>query len=224
MPELLRRLLSNRRLHWTVLWGAFLAGLLVFWAWQQGVDLAQLKAWWKQLEGWLSGHPGWLFAALVFLPGLPLPSSALLVLAGAVWSDRPLVACGICLLSTLLNQSWTYWVAAKPGRGLIERLIRDGVIRIPELPKGDELRLILILRLTPGMPLFVQNYVLGFLRVSYLLYAGLSILCTGVFASALVLSGAGIAEGKLIPVLTGVGVFVVGTVVIAGVRKRLKRG
>ena len=193
-------------------------GLALGMAWWLGMDLAGLQGTWKHLERWLMQHPWVLFCALVVLPGLPVPTSALLFAAGVVWRDRPVVACLLCMLALMMNMLWTYWLAAGPGRRLVEKILASTRVRIPELPRGDHLRMILILRLTPGMPLFLQNYVLGFLRAPFRLYLPVSIACTGVMASGIVLSGAGFAEGRIMPLLVGIAL-----IVLAGVLTHMLR-
>ncbi|MEO5917106.1 MAG: VTT domain-containing protein [Luteolibacter sp.] len=181
-------------------------------AWKSGVDLAQLKSLWQRCNAYLARHPAALFWAIVFLPALPIPTSALLFTAGVVWRERPVMACLLCLLAMALNLSWTYWVAARPGRGWVEKFLATGSFRIPDLPRGDHLKLILIMRLTPGFPFFVQNYVLGFMRPPFFLYLPVSLLCSGVIGTGIVLSGVGLADGKLMPALTGISLIVVGAV------------
>jgi uncharacterized membrane protein YdjX (TVP38/TMEM64 family) len=222
-PEmaLLRKILRDRRFH--RLAGGLLvlglgAGLL---AWKMGLDAAAVKAAWQQAEGFLIDRPWLLFAVLVVLPGLPVPTSALLILAGTVWRDRPVTACAICLVALGLNMTWTYWLASRPGRGLVEKLLTACTLRVPELPQGNDLRLILILRLTPGLPLFFQNYVLGFFRVPFPLYLGVSMGCSGLITCGIVLSGAGVAKGNLSPMITGVGLIGLGVWVLRSIRKKL---
>ena len=220
LMALLKKILRDRRFH--RLAGGLLglgvgAGLL---AWKMGVDGAMLQAAWRQSEDFLMDRPWWLFAALVVLPGLPVPTSVLLFLAGTVWRDRPVAACVICLVAMALNMTWTYWVAARPGRGLVEKLLAATTLRIPVLPQGNHLRMILILRLTPGLPLFLQNYLLGFFRVPFRLYLLVSMGCSGLIASGVVLSGAGVAKGNLTPVLTGVALIVLGLVVVEWVKAK----
>lgn len=220
----LKKILSDRRLH--RLAGAMLvlgtgAALL---AWRMGVNGTMLKAGWKQTEEFLMHRPMLLFAALVTLPGLPIPTSALLFLAGTVWHDNPVAACAICLLAMALNMTWTYWLAARPGRGVVEKLLAMTSIRIPELPQGNDLRLILIMRLTPGLPFFLQNYTLGLFRVPFRLFLPVSIGCSGLITCGVVLSGAGVAKGNLTPVVTGVALIGLGLVVVQWVKaKILKR-
>jgi uncharacterized membrane protein YdjX (TVP38/TMEM64 family) len=220
---LLKTILRDRRFH-RLAGGVLVLGIgMVLAAWRMGMDLQVLKAWWKVAEGFLMERPWLLFAGLVVLPALPVPMSALLLLAGTVWRDRPVMACGICLVALALNMSWTYWAAAKPGRGLVEKLLVSGRFQIPEMPHGDHLRFILLLRLTPGFPMFLQNYLLGFFRVPFRLYLPVSLGCSGMIACGMVLSGAGVADGNLTPVISGVALIGVGYVAVRWVRAKMLR-
>jgi uncharacterized membrane protein YdjX (TVP38/TMEM64 family) len=223
--ELLRRMEPLKKLlaHRHVRIG--LAGLCVLavaggvLAWKTGLHLVDLKAGWDQVNDYLKEHSWALFLALVVLPGLPVPTSLLLLTAGVVWKEQPLMACLWCLVALALNLTWTYWLAAGPARRLVEKLLAATSIQIPELPRGDHLKLILVMRLTPGIPLFFQNYLLGFLRAPFCLYLPVSILCTGIIGSGVVLCGAGLADGKLKWAITGVSLIVVG-----GILTHLLRG
>ncbi len=192
-------------------------------AWKMGVDWAMLKDAWKATEAFLIDNPWALFLALVFLPGLPVPTSLLFLTAGVVWKERPVMACMICLMAVALNQTWTYWVAAVPARKLVEKLLAATSIQVPELLRGDHLKLILVLRLTPGIPLFFQNYLLGFLRAPFHLYLPISVLCSGVVGCGVVLSGAGLADGKVKWAITGVALIILGGVLAHAIRGWLVR-
>ena len=216
--ELLRKLLRLRQVRIALVCMTGLALLAAGIAWQMGVDLAALKGWWEQLNAYLVKHPSALFWALVFLPGLPIPTSALLFTAGVVWRDRPVMACLLSLLAITLNLTWTYWLAAGPARRLVEKILKASEIKIPDLPRGDHLKLILVMKLTPGFPFFVQNYLLGFLRAPFHLYLPISILCNGVIGTGVVLSGVGLADGKLMPALTGISLIAVGVILTQMVR------
>ena len=209
---MLRKLLANRRVRIVL---AGLCGLLLacgMLGWQAGVDLAGLKEAWKQLNDYLVKNPGALFWALVVLPGLPIPTSALLFTAGVVWRHQPVMAVFLSMLAISLNLSWTYWLAAGPARRLVERLLAATAIQIPDLPRGDHLKLILVMKLTPGIPFFFQNYLLGFLRAPFVLFLPISILCNGIIGTGVVLSGAGLADGNLKGALWGLSLIALGAV------------
>jgi uncharacterized membrane protein YdjX (TVP38/TMEM64 family) len=219
--EILKRVLTDRRFHRLAGIALVLGAGALLLAWKLGVDGAAVKAAWKLTENFLMLRPWLLFAGLVVLPALPVPTTALLLLAGTVWSDRPVMACAICLLAISLNMSWTYWVAAGPGRELVVKLLSLVGLGVPELPKGNDLRAILLMRLTPGFPFFAQNYLLGFFRVPFRLYLPVSMGCNGVISVGVVLSAAGVADGNLLPVLTGVALIVVGLVLVQWIKSKL---
>jgi uncharacterized membrane protein YdjX (TVP38/TMEM64 family) len=219
--ELVRKIVMDRRFYRLAWVGSvFGFGLLLF-AWRMGLDWEDLRGYWVLAEGFLRERPWFLFAALVVLPGFPVPMSALLVLAGTVWRDRPAAACGIALAAMLLNMSWTYWAAAGPARRLVEKVLVRGRSRIPKLPAENHLHALLILRLTPGIPFFLQNYALGFLHVPFRLYAIVSMASSGLVSCGILLSGAGLAGGGIVPILTGLGLIVVGVVVVRLVKGKM---
>ena len=208
----MRQFFSNRRIQWGLACLAVAMVLACWVAWSLGLDLASLKEAWQRCDTYLISHPGALFWAIVFLPGLPIPTSALLFTAGVVWRQHPVMASLLCLLAMTLNLTWTYWLAAGPGRRMVEKLLAATSFKIPELPRGDHLKLILILKLTPAIPFFVQNYLCGFLRAPFFLYLPISILCNGIIGTGVVLSGVGLAGGKLMPALTGISLIAAGAV------------
>lgn len=220
--ESIRTLLGNTRVRLALVGFALIAAIAAVVIWRSGATLADLEGPWKSTEAYLKENPWALFLALIFLPALPIPTSALLFTAGVVWRDRPVVACAVCLLAMALNLSWTYWLAAKPGRGMVEKLLAAGSFKIPDLPRGDHLKLILIVRLTPGVPFFVQNYVLGFMRPPFFLYLPISLLTSGVIGIGIVLGGVGLADGRLLPALTGVSLIIVAAVFTHLIRGWLK--
>jgi uncharacterized membrane protein YdjX (TVP38/TMEM64 family) len=225
---MLRKLLVDRRVRVAAVLLVLLAMAAAVAAWNAGVNLAQLKELWLVTEEFLKRNPAALFLALVILPGLPVPTSALLFTAGVVWRHQPVTACLLCLLALALNLSWTYWLAAGPARRLVEKLLVATAVKVPDLPRGDHLKLILVLKLTPGIPLFFQNYLLGFLRAPFHLYLPISLLCNGVVGTGVVLSGVGLADGKLMPALTGVSLIAAGVVLAQVLRgwlgkKKLRR-
>jgi uncharacterized membrane protein YdjX (TVP38/TMEM64 family) len=97
-------------------------------------------------------------------------------------------------------------------------------VQIPELTQENHLRTILILRLTPGLPFFVQNYALGFLRVPFRLYLPVSLACSGLIATGVVLSAAGVADGNMTVVFTGLPLIVIGWIVVQAIRRRINQG
>ncbi|MCX6875089.1 MAG: hypothetical protein NTW21_14955 [Verrucomicrobia bacterium] len=166
-------------------------------------------------------HPAVLFAALVILPGFGFPASALLVLAGAAWgSDWR--SCALALVAMFLNMSWTYLLAAGPARSLIARVLGTRWDRWRTMGHGDRLRLAVLLRVTPGVPLFVQNYLLGLLAVPFLPYLLISVPINGIFVVGIVLTGGAIFEGRVGVAITGIAILVAAVLGVRLLRARFK--
>lgn len=221
--QVLQQLLRDGRFRAMLLSLCGLAIVVGGLAWKMGVDFASFHRWWDLLKEFLVKNPWALFAAIVILPGFPVPLSALLFTAGAVWREQPVMACLLCLLAITLNLTWTYWLAAGPGRNLVEKMLIAAAVKIPDLPKGDHVKLILILKLTPGIPHFIQNYLLGFLRVPFLLYLPVAVACHGFIGTGMVLSGVGLGNGKIIPALTGISLVAIGILLTQLIRGWLAR-
>lgn len=192
-------------------------------AWLLGVDTRLVLNLWESIKTFLIKHPSVFFVAMVILPALPVPTSALQLTAGIIWRERPLMACSLCLVAMIMNLSLTYWIAAGPARRLVEKLLNSTSYRLPELIRGDHIKLILILKLTPGIPFFIQNYLSGFFRAPFRLFLVVSILSNGIFGVGVVLSGVGIGDGKLIPAITGLSCIALSTLLTYLIREWLTK-
>jgi uncharacterized membrane protein YdjX (TVP38/TMEM64 family) len=189
---------------------------------RSGWDVADVMGWMRDGKVFLGKHPVWLFAALVVLPGVPFPSSVLFLMAGAVWGGQPLMACGYGLAGLFLNQAWTYALAAGPAHDLVAKVLGRFGWKMPVLKTENVTDTLLVLRLVPGIPLFVQNYLLGLLRVPYGRYAWISLVCNGPAVVGFILAGAGIADGRWRVALLGIAILVLAVVVVRVVRRKRK--
>lgn len=151
---------------------------------------------WKSFETFLLANGFLLFAAIAVLPALILPVAPLLTLAG-IWGGEKgaWLACAYASLAVIVNLSWTYWLAAGPGRGLIERLLGRTKYKIPVPDKENEFVWTLILRLTPGVPFIFTNYALGLIRMPFWRYFIISAPVLSITAGGYVLTFAGIFGG-----------------------------
>lgn len=183
------------------------------------MSLLQLK---DPAIAWCSSNPIVLYAAIVILPGFGFPVSVLLVLAGVVWGATA-QTCLIALSAVMLNLFWTRWLAAGPGKKLITRLLGDRWSRLENMPRADLFRLTCILRVTPGLPLCVQNYVLGLLAVPLRPYLMISAPLIGLWVVGFVITGGAVFQGRAGTAITGVSVLVAGTILLRLIRSRLAK-
>lgn len=130
--------------------------------------------------------PG-LIAAQVVLPLLGVPVSPLWIAtgvqAGVGWGSV------LSAAALALNQTLGYWLARKWLRRPIEAWLRARGRSAPQIPAAEETLWILLLRVTPGLPLFVQNYLLGLAQVRFGRYLALSFPVQLAYAVAFVALG-----------------------------------
>ena len=198
---------------------AVLAAMAVAGAWKMGwVEWALAMK--EPVLGWCRSNPVALFAAIAILPGLGFPASPLLILAGAVWGSD-LRSCFIAIAATALNMAWTYAAAAGPARRLIARLLGTRWDRWRDMDRRNLLKLTLLLRITPGVPLVIQNYTLGLLAVPFVPYLLISVPINGLFVTGFVLTGGAIFEGSLGAAIAGVSILIAASIAVKMIRRRL---
>ncbi len=133
------------------------------------------------------------FTLMALLPLLGAPIALFLVLCGRFSWDVALTG---VVLAGLANLSLSYLIAHSLARPLLQRLIRRGHYRIPTVTPGNQFRVLLITRLTPGIPYAVQNYVLGVTRMPFWLYLWFSLLVLMAWALAFITLGQSFFQGQ----------------------------
>jgi len=197
-----------------------LAGaVFLFIAWRMGF-LEQLIGLKDIVLSWCRANPLILFVAIVFLPGFAFPVAPLLILAGAVWGSTPL-SCGIALTAVLLNISWSHLLAAGPARGLLCGLMGNRWERWQNTPATDHLRVTCLLRVTPGIPLFVQNYMIGLIGIPLRFSLAVAVPITGLYVCGFVLTGGAIFQGRIGLLIAGLSLIVAAAIALKTMHRRL---
>jgi uncharacterized membrane protein YdjX (TVP38/TMEM64 family) len=142
--------------------------------------------------------PWAFFSAMAVLPAVGIPTTAFLLTAGAAFGERMgmggVVAAAIAAI--LVDLALAYWLARWALRPWIERILLRLGYRLPEVETGDMTDLIVLLRMTPGIPFFVQNYLLGLADVPVGRYFRVSCLIVVPSTAAWVLFGDALQRGK----------------------------
>lgn len=139
-----------------------------------GLLFDQLQQMRQELMDGLGGtHPLLFFAAMTLLPLGPFPASVLFIMAGIRFGTLLGFLAGTAALA--LNMTLGYWLARRIARAHLERWLNRRGFSPPKFDRSDELRFLLLFRITPGMPLFLQNYVLGLAGVRFQLYLPVSL-------------------------------------------------
>lgn len=177
------------------------------------------------LLAWLQERPLWLLAAVAILPGFGAPTSPFVIACGAV--GIPQFGLWPTILATLLAISlcmiWNYWVARSLFRGFFARFLASKEHLLPEGRSGNFLLFAILLRITPGVPLVIQNYFLGFLKMPFRKYLLVSIPAQAIHTPFYVISGGALVEGNFLVLLGALLVIVFLSGVTYLVRHRLEK-
>lgn len=174
---------------------------------------------WVRNEG-----AGVFFVAMALLPFVGIPLSPFVLSAGALFAPSlgagVVILCGVAAMA--FNIAVSYWFAAYALRPSMERLILWMGYRVPKLPGGGKgVELTLLLRLVPGVPFFMQNYLLGVARVHFGLYMLISVLVPTVHLTIAVLAGDALMQGNHGKLMVAGALFAVVGVGLHLLRKRL---
>jgi uncharacterized membrane protein YdjX (TVP38/TMEM64 family) len=94
------------------------------------------------------------------------------------------------------NIAFTYFLARWALRPLLLRLVLRLGYQVPEVAAADATDLIVILRVTPGIPFCVQHYLLGLAKVPFGKYLFVSCLLSWPLGTAFMLFGDALLHGK----------------------------
>lgn len=205
---MLRRLVSDRRVRLAAIATAGVAAACVLTAYALGADPMALAH--RAKDAWLGAQSGlrayasthttaaplMLFAAVALLPAFMLPVSPLLALCGAVLGPaQGILIAGIAMMT---NATGTF-IIARRGRLWVEpRVLRAGYA-VPRLTAENAGLLIVPMRIIPGIPFVMQNYLLGLAGTPVRTFLFWILLIEIPCASPYVLVGAGAAgaDGRL---------------------------
>jgi uncharacterized membrane protein YdjX (TVP38/TMEM64 family) len=158
-----------------------------------------LRAWLEQgLDLVRSAGPVAFFSAMAVLPALGAPILAFSLTVGPAFGKQlgmPAVV-GFSLLALLINMALSYFLARRALRPLLEKLFVRLGYRLPQATDADATDLIVLLRVTPGLPFPVQNYLLGLAEVPFQKYLVVSCLIVWTLSAAIILAGDALLKGR----------------------------
>jgi uncharacterized membrane protein YdjX (TVP38/TMEM64 family) len=148
------------------------------------------------------------FLSMAFLPALGVPMLTFVLLVAPVFEKRlglPLVFL-FSLSALTFNLVFTYVLARWLLRPPLQRLVEKLGYKIPEVEGSDATDLLVILRVTPGVPFCVQNYMSGLAQVPLRTYLIISCLVAWAYNTAFIFFGDALLHGKgrVIVMLIGV--------------------
>lgn len=138
------------------------------------------------------------FTAMTLAPAVGAPLSFFSLTAGSVFSAQigmPLVLV-LAVAAITLNMILSYALASRALRPVLEWLVQKLGYNLPAVDASDATDLIVLLRVTPGVPFPVQNYLLGLARVPFGKYLLVSALVQVPINVAFILFGEALLHGK----------------------------
>ncbi len=146
----------------------------------------------------IAAGPGVFFTAMAVLPGLGMPNLAFALTAGPIFGEQlGFVAVTLYGLAAItFNLTVTYWLARRWLRPLFSKWFERLGYEVPKVESGDMTDLIVLLRVTPGVPLFVQNYLLGLADAPFGRYMLISCAAQWSLNAAFILFGSALSQGK----------------------------
>jgi len=165
------------------------------------------------------------FTGMALLPAVGVPASVFTLTAGPVFGPRlgmPLVVL-LSVAAMMVNIVMTYFLARRALRPVLEKLIQRLGYKLPDVPPEDMTDLTIIVRVTPGSPFPVQNYLLGLARVPFGTYVLVSFIVQAVYTPAFVLFGDALLQGKGKMVMIAASLLVVAVVATHWVRKHFAK-
>lgn len=134
--------------------------------------------------------------ALAPLAGVPMLAFSLpaVALYGPQFGTVGVVA--LSLTAVTVNFCVSYALARRGLRPLLQSLVARLGYKLPDVEAGDATDLVILLRVTPGVPFFVQNYLAGLAQVPFGRYFLVSALIAWPLNTAFLLFGDALLHGK----------------------------
>jgi uncharacterized membrane protein YdjX (TVP38/TMEM64 family) len=161
------------------------------------------------------------FAAMGVLPAVGAPILAFILMAGPAFEPQ-LGRGGVlaaCAVSNLLSLSVGYWLARRWLRPWLQKFVVRSGHKVPQVAPADQFEVTLLLRITPGPPFFLQNFLLGLAEIPFLRYLAVSWTVIMMHTTGLVIFGGALTNGKGGEAVLGISLFVAALLIIHILRR-----
>lgn len=193
-----------------------IVGAAVLWHFREDIGREQFMA---VMERLTKMGPFVYFGLMAILPLFWVPVSPFLLLAPAFGMEKAVVG-SVCALSVNLLIAW--FVSAKWFRPLIVRLVSRFGYSVPEISDKSMVGVAVLLRITPGMPFPLQNYLLGLAEMPLAKYLAVSLPIVWATSSSVVILGESIMTGNAQLALIAIAVAVLVALALRFWRTRLQ--
>jgi len=142
--------------------------------------------------------PAVYFLAMALLPALGVPMLTFTLTAGPMFGERLGIGMVVVLslVAITVNFILSYFLARRAMRPALEKLMKRLGYKLPKIEEGDVTDVTIIVRVTPGIPFFAQNYLLGLAGVPFAKYFLITCIFTWGLSAAFVLFGDALVRGQ----------------------------
>lgn len=189
----------------------------------RGVDLrGALEAFFAAIR---SAGPVVFFTAMAILPALGAPMSAFTIPAGEAFAAQLTMpgVIAIAMAVAAVDIAFAYWIARVVLRPVLTGLLKRFGYSVPQVSRENALTVLLLVRLTPGPPYFIQCWLLALSGVPFGLYMLVSWLCLLPWLLGAIILGQGIFAGNFGAVVVGLGVLIVAVIAVQLIRRRMRQ-
>nr|PZN64623.1 MAG: hypothetical protein DIU62_09595 [Pseudomonadota bacterium] len=169
--------------------------------------------------------PTGFFVAMALLPAMGVPQTFFNLAAGPVFAPQLGMPVVLFLSAAAIgtNIAVTYLLARKTLRPLLQKLLARTGYTLPPVSPGNTNDLIVLFRVTPGIPFPVQNYLLGLAGVPFAPYLTISCLIAFPLNAGVILFGEALLNGRGGAALLGVLLLLAALTIIRMVRRKYLR-
>lgn len=165
--------------------------------------------------------PLWAYPLACFLlPIFVLPITPVYFAAGAS-GENILFVIFLCYVGVVFNMAFSYFISRKFADFARKVLSRRG-IEIPNISKKSGADFVFLVRMIPGNPLCVQNYLLGLSGVDFKKYMAISMIIQAFHVSGYIYFSEGIVRGDFASLIFGASLICV-FIAAARILKRRKQ-
>ena len=193
-----------------------LAAIAILWPYRSQVSLANVRDLARSVAGM---GPLIFFGCMATLPLVWVPVSPFLLLAPAFGTGTAIAG---SLLALTANMTLAWLVSGKWFRPFFERLVGRFGYSVPRVSGRSMLGFALLLRLTPGVPFPLQNYLLGLAGMPFGKYMMASVPTNGLACVSVILFGEALMKGSGGLAMLALVVFVAVALLLRAARQRLR--
>lgn len=167
--------------------------------------------------------PAAFFVAMALLPAMGFPLAAFTLVAGPIFGPTMGVgAVVVCTIAaTSANVALSYWIGSRALRPSIKRALRWFGYSLPEIHPERAWPIVLVVRIVPGPPFFLQSYLLAVANAPFGIYMVASTLVPACYLSATIILGDALMRRDPPAMVIALAIFLVAGAVIHRLRKRL---